>query len=43
VSLTGYTSVTKIEGLGTPMEKMHITYTPEWGKWGGRKYTPKIY
>ncbi|MGL4970651.1 MAG: glycosyl hydrolase family 18 protein, partial [Cetobacterium sp.] len=34
--------ITKVEGLGTPMEKMHITYTPEWGKWGGRKYTPKI-
>ena len=34
--------VSKVEGLGSPMEKMHITYTPEWGKWGGRKYTPKI-
>lgn len=32
----------QVKGLGTPMEKMHITYTPEWGKWGGRKYTPKI-
>lgn len=35
-------NVSNVEGLGTPMEKMHITYTPEWGKWGGRKYTPKI-
>ncbi len=32
----------KVEGLGTPMEKKHITYIPEWAKWGGRKYTPKI-
>lgn len=35
-------NISEVEGLGSPMEKMHITYTPEWGKWGGRKYTPKI-
>ncbi|MGL4977718.1 MAG: glycosyl hydrolase family 18 protein, partial [Cetobacterium sp.] len=35
-------NVSGVEGLGNPMEKMHITYSPEWGKWGGRKYTPKI-
>ncbi|GLI57394.1 hypothetical protein PM10SUCC1_29080 [Propionigenium maris DSM 9537] len=34
--------VNKVVGLGTPMEKKFIAYTPEWGKWGGLNYTPKI-
>ncbi|GLI54977.1 hypothetical protein PM10SUCC1_04920 [Propionigenium maris DSM 9537] len=32
----------EVKSLNTPMEKMHITYMPEWAKWGARKYTPKI-
>lgn len=31
----------KVASVGYPMEKMHITYTPEWAKWA-RKYTPKM-
>lgn len=34
-------NIAKVASVGYPMEKMHITYTPEWGKWA-RKYTPKI-
>ena len=28
--------------INEPMEKKHITYLPEWAKWGARAYTPKI-
>lgn len=35
-------NVSSVIGIGTPMEKMHVTYSAEWGKWGSRKYTPKI-
>ncbi|WP_297599064.1 glycosyl hydrolase family 18 protein [uncultured Cetobacterium sp.] len=35
-------NIAEVEGIGSPMEKKHITYSAEWGKWGGRKYTPKV-